>query len=222
MCGRIALTHQFRKFDTLPGVSFYGVAPRYNIAPTSEIPVVRQSAPDLYRLDRMRWGLVPHWSREPSVKFSTFNARAETASSKAAFRDSFKHRRCLIPSSGFYEWKQVGSKKEPYYFTDAEEKGLAFAGLWDHWRGETEELYSCTILVCPSNELLAPIHDRMPVILEEGDYTRWLDPDTSTEDVQTLLRPLPAALMKGWPVGPAVGNTRNEAPSLIEPFRPLL
>ena len=123
MCGRFALTHEFKNMESIPGISFQGFHSRFNIAPTSNIPVVRETGENLYNLDDMRWGLVPHWSGEPSTKFSTFNARAETAASKPAFRDSFKQRRCLIPASGFYEWKKQGSKKQPYYFTDREQRG---------------------------------------------------------------------------------------------------
>jgi putative SOS response-associated peptidase YedK len=147
-----------------------------------------------------------------------FNARSETVDTKPAFRDSFRGRRCLVPATGFYEWKTVGDKKAPHYFTDAGCEGFAFAGLWDLWQGQSGDILSCTVLVCPPNEVVAPFHDRMPVILPESDYKAWLEPKEGAASLRRLLSPYPAERMRVWPVSPAVGNPRNDSPSLIEPL----
>jgi len=196
MCGRyvIAARH-LKKIERELGVVL-PLEPNLNIAPTLNVPVIRQSGGG-YELRPMRWGLVPHWSREPSTKYSTFNARAETVSKKPAFRESFERRRAIFPASGFYEWSGVKGKKEPWYFSDAGGDGLALAGLWDVWRGADAdgrelELYSATILVCPPNPLVAKVHDRMPVILAPGGYRRWLDPDLPGAEVEEPLAPYPA------------------------------
>jgi putative SOS response-associated peptidase YedK len=218
VCGRFAIGNpKLRRIAEVLGISFPEVLPRYNVAPTQEIPAIRRSAGDGYELLPMRWGLVPHWSREPGTGFSSFNARAESAATKPAFRDSFRSRRCLIPASGFYEWEHAGGCKHPWYFTDARGDGFAFAGLWDLWRGPDEELTSCTILVGPPNNIVGTIHDRMPVILPEEAYAVWLDPRSSIERLRSLLVPFPSERMRAWPVSAAVGNPRNESPDLIEP-----
>ncbi len=219
MCGRFALTNpKFEKIEAVLGTSFGVVRPRFNISPSQNIPAIRQAGTGGYELDEMHWGLVPHWAKEPKTEFSTFNARMETAETKPAFRDSFKHKRCLIPASGFYEWKTEGKHKTPYYFTDDKGEGLTFAGLWDMWRGGNESLLSCTILVGPPNDLLARVHDRMPLILSEGAYALWLNPAARIEAIRDLLKPYPPERMKGWPVSSAVGNPRNDSPSLTDPI----
>lgn len=221
MCGRFAIAApRFERIEQALGVSFAPLAPRYNIAPTQPVDVVVDEGAHRYAMRPMRWGLVPHWSKEPTTKFSTFNARAETAPAKPAFRDAFRRRRCLIPASGFYEWKTAGKRKQPLYFTDDSGKGLAFAGLWDHWEGKADAIDSCTILVGPPNGLVAPVHDRMPVMLDEESFARWLDPQASPETLPDLLIPFPAHRMRSWPVDPAVGNARLDNPSLIEPVQP--
>ena len=220
MCGRFAIdAPRFSRIEKALEVDFADAAPRYNIAPTQDISVIlRTSEPDQppsYTMRLMRWGLIPHWSKGPSVKFSSFNARAESADKRPAFRDPFRTRRCLIPASGFYEWKKEGSAKRPYYFTDVGREGFAFAGLWDLWSGDGTDLHTCTILVGAPNELVSPVHDRMPIILPTQDYARWLDPAGQPDELRAMLNTFPAAKMRSWRVGNAVGNAKNDSADLI-------
>jgi putative SOS response-associated peptidase YedK len=184
---------------------------RFNVAPTQAIPVVRQT--DAGReLAVVRWGLIPSWSKDPKSGPLLINARSETAAEKPAFRSAFKARRCLIPSDGFYEWKKIGNKKQPYHFHLANGQLLAFAGLWERWK----EIESCTILTTAANELSGQFHDRMPVILSPNDYAEWLDPQA--KEPRKLLTPFPASDMAAVAVNPIVNNARNEGPDCIEPF----
>jgi putative SOS response-associated peptidase YedK len=185
--------------------------PRYNIAPTQDIPVVRLT--DAGReLTTMRWGLIPSWSKDANSGPLLINARSETVSEKPAFRSVFKSRRCLIPADGFFEWKKVGKAKQPYYFQTADRGLFAFAGLWEKW----EEIESCTILTTEANKLVAPMHDRMPVMLSPNDYAEWLD--SNPPEPAKLLDQFPASDMIATPVNPVVNNARNEGPECIEPF----
>lgn len=219
MCGRYAIaTPHFSRIEQVLGTSFQAVQPRYNIAPSQNIPIIRQIDHGI-ELTELRWGLIPFWSKTPTTEYSTINARIETVATKPAFRGPFRTRRCLIPASGLYEWKQEGGKKQPYFITGMDDEGFAFAGLWDEWRDSSGfKLASCTIIVGPANELVAPIHDRLAIILPETTYAAWLDPKTSIEQVSGLLRPYPADQMRCWPVSKAVNQARNNAPELIEPI----
>jgi putative SOS response-associated peptidase YedK len=149
--------------------------PRYNIPPTVDIPVIR-FADGKRRLSMMRWGLLPPWTKDPKKSPLLNNARAETVAEKPSFRSAFKKRRCLIPASGFFEWKKEGQLKQPFYFSRPDDKPLAFAGLWETWN----DIESCTIITTEANELMAPIHDRMPVVLGDNDYATWLDPEATS------------------------------------------
>jgi len=167
----------------------------------------------------MRWGLVPSWSKDDTGAARCINAKAETAAEKPSFRAAFKVRPCLVPVSGFYEWKPLGPKeKQPYYITLKDNAPFAFAGLWEWWRPkeapkEEPALETFTIITCEPNELCAPIHNRMPVILAPEDWPRWLG---TPDDRRALLKPVPSERMECWPVGKAVGNVRNEGPSLVQ------
>jgi len=219
MCGRFAIaTPRFRRVEQTLGATFPTVQQRYNIAPTQNIPAIRM-ADGGYELTEMRWGLIPSWANEPKVGYSTFNARAESVADKPMFRSAFRSRRCLIPVSGFYEWQIQNGHKQPYFISSDDKNELVFAGLWDEWHGGTpEHILSCTIIVGAANSLVAPIHDRMPVILPEAAYSTWLDSHAPIDDITNLLAPFPAARMRHWPVSPAVGNARNESPDLIAPI----
>ena len=219
MCGRFAISNpRFSRIEATLGTTFPEVRPRYNISPSQTIPVIRGSADGGDEMVDMRWGLIPYWSEEPKVSYSTFNARAETLAEKPAFREPFRSRRCLIPASGFFEWKTDAGRKQPYYLTGVGDGGLAFAGLWDEWRRPEESLLSCTIVVGRPNELVVGIHDRMVVILPEDAYAVWLSPRTSLHTVRSLMRSYPAARMRAWRVSAAVGNARNEGADLIQPL----
>jgi len=194
--------------------------PRYNIAPTQVVAVVRLNAETNRReLGLVKWGLIPFWAKDPSIGSRLINARAESAAGKPAFRAAFKHRRCLVPADGFYEWKRVEKKRQPYFFGSADKKPLAFAGLWERWEGpDREVIESCTILTTDSNELLQPIHDRMPVILKVEDYDLWLDPRVKKPDaLQPLLKPYPPEGMAGHPVSSKVNKAAYESPDCIKP-----
>jgi putative SOS response-associated peptidase YedK len=219
VCGRYAIaTSHLARIENALGVALPAVRPRYNVAPTQTVPIVRATAGRRYELIEARWGLIPAWSKEPRTAYATFNARVETVAGKPAFRAAYRVRRCLVPASGFYEWREEAGRKQPWYFSAADGQELAFAGLWEEWRGaESPPLLSCTILVGAANDLVAPIHDRMAVILGADDYATWLDPVQAPEAIATLLRPCPSAWLRGWRVSRAVNAARAEGAALIEP-----
>ena len=195
-------------------------APTYNAAPQSTQPIVRLGLDSGRReVALLRWGLVPFWAKEPNFGYTTINARAEEAATKPAFREAFKKRRCLVPADAFYEWQRLDPKtKRPFAIALASGEPYAFAGLWESWRREEgETLETFTILTTDPNELMAPIHNRMPVILEPKNYDRWLDHGDPARPPVDLLRPYPAEKMRAWPVNDRVGNVRNNDPSLLEP-----
>ena len=182
------------------------------------MPIGRATEAGSYELAEARWGLIPAWSKEPRTAYATFNARVETVATKPAFRAAYRARRCLVPASGFYEWREEGGRKQPWYFSAADGQELAFAGLWEEWRGpDAPPLLSCTILVGTANDLVAPIHDRMAVILGADDYATWLDPAQAPETIARLLRPCPSAWLRGWRVSRAVNVARAEGAALIAP-----
>jgi putative SOS response-associated peptidase YedK len=194
-------------------------APSFNVAPQSVQPIVRLSRDTGGReFALMRWGLVPFWAKDAKLGYSTFNARAGEAATKPAFREALKKRRCLVPADAFYEWQHLDAKaKQPFAIALKGGEPYAFAGLWERWQPkEGEPLESFTILTTDPNALMEPIHNRMPVILEPRDYTRWLEPGDSTRPPVDLLRPYPAENMLAWPVGQRVGNVRNNDPELLE------
>ena len=196
------------------------LGPCYNIAPTQIVAVVRFDAENARRGLRLaKWGLIPFWAKDTSIGSRLINARAETAADKPAFRAAFKYRRCLVPADGFYEWKRLDKKRQPYFFGSADDKPLAFAGLWERWEGpDGEVIESCTILTTDANELLQPIHDRMPVILKAEDYDLWLDPAVQQPKVlQPLLKPYPSEEMSGHPVTSKVNKAAYESPDCIKP-----
>ena len=204
----------------------------YNIAPQSTQPVVRVSRDGGEReVAMMRWGLIPYWSKDTSrsgagskVGSSSINARSETITTSALYREAFRRRRCLVPASGFYEWKKLDAKhKQPYAIRVRDAPLCAFAGIWETWKNQatqqTLETYSITTV---PNELTATIHDRMPVILPRRDYARWLAPFDSAQPPVDLLRPFPAEEMEAWKVGAAVGNVRSDSPQLLAAPEPQL
>jgi putative SOS response-associated peptidase YedK len=194
------------------------LAPSYNVAPQSLQPVVRLDSETGEReLTIMRWGLIPFFAKDAKIAYSTINARAETVATSPVFREPMKRRRCLVPATGFYEWQALDKKsKQPWSIEFVDGNLFAFAGLWDRWKdkatGQPMETY--TIITTDPNELLEPIHNRMPVILAPKDYSRWLDPGEPSQLPIDLLRPYPAREMKVWKVSSAVGNVRNNGPEL--------
>jgi putative SOS response-associated peptidase YedK len=221
VCGRFSL-------DALPNTlaSHFGLAtvpalaPRYNIAPGQDIAVVRQGESGR-ECSLLHWGLVPAWSKEPKTKYSTINARAETVADKPAYRAAFRQRRCLIPATGFYEWQQQGDAKTPHYIRLQGGGLFAFAGLWEHWEHEDQTLDSCTLIVTTANRLMAPIHARMPAILDPVQYAAWLDPsNTDRTRLLAMLAPWCATPMEAWPVSRLVNNPRHDSARCLEPATP--
>jgi putative SOS response-associated peptidase YedK len=198
----------------------YEIEPSYNIAPTTIQPVVRLDRGASEReLAPMRWGLVPFWARDANVSYSTINAQAETLTMSETYRDAIKHRRCLVPADGFFEWKKLdGKNRQPFAIALKDGSMLAFAGIWDRWQDEATDqvLETYSIITTESNELMTTIHSRMPAILAPRNYERWLAPaDHLARLLVDLLRPFDSEAMTAWMVGKDVGNVKNDSPDLI-------
>jgi putative SOS response-associated peptidase YedK len=217
MCGRFfLLTPPSELADLFQLAGVTDVAPRYNIAPTQPVAVVRLADP-ARELVRLRWGLISSWATD--AKLSQINARSETAADKPMFRTAFRKRRCLIPASGFFEWQATGAKKkQPFCIRLADDKPFAFAGLWEAWRPESgPPLLTCCILTTAANELVRPVHDRMPVILDPQHYGTWIDRAVQEPaDLSPLLRPFPAEGMRAYPVNPWVNDARHDDARCLE------
>lgn len=216
MCGRFSLTAEEQRlnefFNLAGGKSPY--VPRYNGAPTQNMAVITNQIPG--QLQFFRWGLIPFWSKEIPRSMPLINARAEGIDKKQAFRQVFKTNRCLVPSDGFYEWVRQG-KKIPMRFTLIDESLFAMAGLWDIWQNENgQTINSFTIITTEPNELMAPIHNRMPVILDKNEYEAWLN-TTDETSLKNMLKPFPSEKMKAYRVSEKVNAVRNEGPDLILP-----
>jgi putative SOS response-associated peptidase YedK len=220
MCARLTLTttgHELADLFGLADDQITSVQKRYNIAPMQWIPVVRVR--DGQReLVNLRWGLIPSWVRDPKPT-GLVNARSETVSEKPSFREPFRHRRCLVPADGFYEWTPVGRKKQPCYFRKAHGGLMALAGLWDRWQGPEGVLETVTVLTVPANELIQPLHDRMPAILTPDQFAVWLDPHEHRIDrLLPLLNSYSAEQMECWPVHPRVNSATIDEPGLNQPL----
>jgi putative SOS response-associated peptidase YedK len=215
MCGRYRLTAKERYIRDHFGLGEdLSWAPRWNIAPTQKVPIVRQDRNEPKRtFSLVRWGLIPAWAKDASIGFKTINGMSETAAEKPAFRGAMKRRRCLIPADGFYEWARISSKeKQPYSFGMIDDSVFAFAGLWERWRDPAGEIVeTCTILTTPPNSLVSDVHDRMPAILKPDDYDLWLDPGIGdVTRVADCLKPFEARLMKKCPVSARVNRAEND------------
>jgi putative SOS response-associated peptidase YedK len=222
MCGRYRLSRRKQiieeHFDAISGEEDW--TPRYNVAPTQPVLVIRQNPADPTRaLSQMRWGLIPSWSKDMSGAARMINARSETAHLLPAFRDALKHRRCLVPADGFYEWKRTGKTKQPYCFEVNGGQLFAFAGLWDRWKGPSGDwIKTCTILTTTPNAVTAAVHDRMPVILNASDYDLWLDPGLKdTADALEMLKPYDAIQMGAYPVSSRVNQVQNDDADCAKP-----
>jgi putative SOS response-associated peptidase YedK len=225
MCGRYRLSRRKQMIE-----EYFGSVsdeqewtPRYNIAPTQPVPVIRQNSRQPVReLSLVRWGLVPWWARDSTGAAKMINARSETAAVKPAFRDALKSRRCLIPANGFYEWRQTGKTRQPYCFEVDRGELFAFAGLWDRWSdsgGRTLE--TCSILTTTSNAVTSAVHDRMPVILDPESYDLWLDPGMNGgSEVLELLKPYTARPMQCYSVSTRVNSAVNDDEACAAPAEP--
>lgn len=219
MCGRFAITtRRLQRLEQLLKTEFPDMTERYNIAPTQPIPVIRE-VDGYYSMTDMRWGLVPSWSKTPTTTYSTFNAKIETVAEKPLYRSAFKHRRCLIPASGFYEWRTENGLKQPYYFTRQDDAEMALAGLWEEWKGpDGTMLQSCSILVGAANSLVGAVHDRMATIVPDNHVEDWLNPNENTDYLLAILTPpFPADKMKSTKVSSKVNAVRNQGPELLLP-----
>ncbi len=236
MCGRYALIDGKKVLATFPmlqqavvGAGVFDRLPQYNAAPMGMMPVVAQREGEL-RVELMKWWLVPHWASEPKTSFSTFNAKGETLRSSKLFSPYYRGSRCLVPADAFYEWQRVAvpqterrgksEEKHPVCIRRRDERPFMFAGLFSVWRkeGGEEELGTFTIITTRPNELLAPIHHRMPAILEEPSFEQWLDRDEKDIDkLDRLIRPYPSEYLKAYRVSRMINTAQNNTPQCLEP-----
>jgi putative SOS response-associated peptidase YedK len=226
MCGRYELHSNPAAIALAFGLAqLPEVQPRYNIAPTNDVPIVRVGNDGQRELVRMRWGLVPRWARDPSIGARMINARGETLAEKQSFRTGYRRHRCLLPADGFYEWRAAArgagdsepSRRQPQHIGMADGSVFGLAGIYERWLSEGGDVIdSCAIVTTEANALLMPIHDRMPVIVPPEHYARWLDP--ANADVADLIAPYPPEAMAYYPVSSRVNAVRNDDASLIEPI----
>lgn len=222
MCGRFALktTAQAIKemFLVEQGLQY---DPSFNIAPSQPVVTIRYSPKTKSRaMSLMKWGLIPTWSKDPSIGQKMINARSETVDQKPSFKGPFKYKRCLIPADGFYEWKRLDGAKQPYFIKRVDDKPMAFAGLWDYWGGaDGSELETCTIITTEANEIMQPIHERMPVILKESEFDVWLDPRIQEPILlKQYLKPFPSEELETYPVSTFVNKPANNSKECLKPL----
>jgi putative SOS response-associated peptidase YedK len=225
MCGRYVVAYDPETL--VSGFSITRVQPfpkRWNVAPQSLVPVVRETKEGERVAELMRWGLLPHWARDTTLATKLNNARAEGVADKPSFRQAFRRRRCLLPASGFYEWQAMASGKQPWFISPTDEPLFAMAGLFEAWRpagstADDEWLLTCCVITTTPNALMQPIHDRMPVMLARADWAAWLDRgQQDPAALAPLLRPAPAASMQAWPVSRAVNRGSAEGADLLLPL----
>ena len=216
MCGRYTLTTPVEALADLFLVDQRpNLRPRYNIAPTDDVPIVRLDREGRRELLSVRWGLVPFWAKDLKIGARMINARAETVATQGAFKEAFQRRRCLVAADGFFEWLKRDDRRLPYWYAMADGEPFAFAGLWERWRGpDKETVRSCTIITTDANQLVGEVHDRMPVILDPADYGTWL-----MEPAADLLRPFPAARMRAKAVSSRVNSVRNDDEGCLAPVQ---
>lgn len=220
MCGRFTLSQsaealaEMLQLDQVPELES-----SYNVAPTQPVATVLvEPKTNKRQLKLLQWGLIPSWAKDPAIGSKLINARAETLTEKPSFRSAFKHRRCLILADGFYEWQQLKGRKQPFYIYREDRQPFTFAGLWEHWQRHDQVIDSCTILTTEPNELLRPLHNRMPVVLKPEDYDLWLDTEVNQPELlQPLLSPYPAEEMQAYPVSLRVNNPRSNDSACVEP-----
>ncbi|MEW5570956.1 SOS response-associated peptidase [Rossellomorea marisflavi] len=222
MCGRFSLiesVHELQQqfeFDLSTDLQ-----PRFNIAPSQEVFSIISDGKKR-RGGMLRWGLVPHWAKEAKIGYKMINARAEGINEKPSFREPFRKKRCLIIADGFYEWKKVDDRKQPYRFVMKDGKPFAFAGLWETWKKGDAPLHTCTIITTTPNALTEDVHDRMPVILKRTDYARWLDPSNqAVDELKSLLVPYPAEEMELYAVSELVNSPKNDVADVLSPLNSL-
>ena len=220
MCGRFTLRTPANIIKDVFGLELLPYfQPRYNIAPSQPVAVVRVED-DERRLRMLRWGLVPWWAQDPAIGNRLINARAETVATKPAYREPFEQRRCLIPADGFYEWQRLGNeRKQPFHIDLSNGDPLAFAGLWDRWhdRGTGSVTESCALITIEANSVVAPIHHRMPVMLTSSSFSAWLERRTKPDRLHKLLRPIDAEQIRATPVSTLVNRPENDNLRCLDP-----
>lgn len=220
MCGRFDETMSLQELAERFAATYDELSfePRFNIAPTQDVPCVVEGDRGP-QIKLFKWGFVPHWAKDPKIGHKMINARAETVAEKPSFRQSFQQRRCLVPATGFFEWKREGTAKQPFRITRRDGAPFAMAGLWDEWvdRHSGEILHSFTIITTRANEQVRDLHDRMPVILQRKDERIWIDANvTDAPCLQNLLKPYAPPDLLCYPVSPRVNSPRNDSPDLVE------
>jgi len=219
MCGRYTLTVDASVLAALFELEpLFEIEPRYNIAPSQPVPMVRSGGGEKREWAWARWGLIPSWAKDAKIGNTLINARSETAADKPSFRSAYKHRRCLLPADGFFEWVKTPSGKQPQHIRFADRRAFAFGGLWERWTPpDGDPIESCTILTTRANELIAPLHDRMPVILPRERFGEWISPGPLTPAAaDAILRPHPADGMEAVTVSTIVNSPRNDDPRCVE------
>ncbi len=226
MCGRYGLfttPEELSRIFRLPPEEVRRIferRPRYNVAPTDRVAAVRSRRDGEAREPvLLHWGLIPSWADDPRMGARMINARAETLAQKPSFRDAFRTRRCLVLADGFYEWQPRGKRKQPFFVRMKDRQPFGFAGLWERWEDQRYgPIESCTIITTTPNELVRPLHNRMPAVIGPADHDRWLDPSVRDgQELRPLLQPLPSELMEAYPVSTLVNHTANDVPACVEP-----
>jgi len=227
MCGRFTARLTWQQLHDLynitapdigPRQNELDLKPRYNVAPSQKVPIVRLDKDGNRELAMLRWGLIPFWAKDDRIGYKTINARAETVATAPSFRAAFKKRRCLVPASGFYEWKKFeDGSKQPYLIQMRDGAPFSFAGLWERWDKAEAPVETFTIITGEPNSLVAELHDRMPVILDPDDYEAWLAA-ADTAIPQAMLQPFPAQLMTAFPVSKRVNSPKNDDPDIMTPM----
>lgn len=221
MCGRYAVFAGKENIEQAFGVTSDDpglLEPNFNATPGSMLPVVLLGKARIKRIGSLRWGLIPSWAEDQSVGYSMINARSETLLEKPSFKKPFQRQRCIVPASGFYEWQKLGKAKIPYYIRTLDQEVMGFAALFDKWEKDGQTVYSYSIITTHANDLLAPLHERMPVILNKNSYDNWLDP--LFDDMimlQDMLKPYPTERMSLYRVSDAVNTATNNGPELVRP-----
>jgi len=219
MCGRFSLITETQHL-----LDYYGLAsaagfrsPRFNIAPGQDVAAIVAVDGERH-LEYFRWGLIPFWAKDKKIAYSTINARAETVSSKPAFRHAFRRHRCIIPADGFYEWQGKAGHKQPWRIEPEQRHDLfSFAGLWEIWEGDGEVIRSCSIIVGEANETMRSVHDRMPLLLPHAAWDQWLSEETGIDTLQAILRSPAEQALRLYRVGTHVNNPRNDDPDCLAP-----
>lgn len=221
MCGRFVLEYPPEKLqEAFSLVTVPDLRPRYNIAPTQQVAIIRKHNNDQNELARLKWGLVPSWAKNPAIGSKLINARSETLADKPSFKHAFRYRRCVIPATGFYEWEKKEGQKVPHYFYCKQNKLMILAGIWDSWASpDGSYLESCAILTTEGNSIIQPFHHRMPVILDDKAVERWLKCDSFNKtELLGLLRPFPSEYMAEHVVSQNVNSPKNDNPECVLPI----